>query len=104
MRERPVRIHTSARAELAEAVGFYRERGGERWGQLFKARVHEAFKAIGRNPDRYGPLRELPAVRSIRVKQFPFRIHFVAKADYVWVLAVVHNKREPGYWGKRITE
>jgi hypothetical protein len=45
--------------------------------------VSEAFEAIALNPTRYAPLADLPIVRTFRLKQFPFAIHFLVRADFI---------------------
>jgi toxin ParE1/3/4 len=97
-----VKLHPEARAELREAVSFYRERVGDRWAGLFKERVAEGLNAIAANPERYRPVPDLPGVQTIRLKQFPFSLLYINRADHIWVVAVAHGSRKPGYWKDRI--
>ena len=98
-----VMLHADARAELQESVAFYRERAGERWAAQFKQRVAEGLRAIAANPERYPPAPDLPGVQKFRLIQFPFSVLYITRADYVWVVAVAHGSRRPGYWKERIT-
>ena len=100
--EKAVRLHPDARAELQASVAFYRDRAGENWAERFKQRVAEGFNAIAADPDRYPPAPDLPGVRRIRLKQFPFSLLYINRADDVWVVAVAHGSRKPGYWKHRI--
>jgi toxin ParE1/3/4 len=88
---------------MRESVLFYRERAGERWAECFKQRVAEELKAIAANPERYPPAPDLPGVRRIRLKQFPFSLLYLDRPDYIWVVAVAHGRRKPGYWRDRIS-
>lgn len=97
-----VKLHAEARAELQASVAFYRERAGERWAEQFKQRVAEGLKAIAANPERYPPAPDLPGVQKFRLKQFPFSLLYINRAVYVWVVAVAHGSRKPGYWKERI--
>jgi hypothetical protein len=36
------------------------------------------------------------------LEDFPFAILYVALPSTVWIVAVMHLKREPGYWQRRI--
>lgn len=97
-----VKLHPGARAELEESVVFYRERAGERWADRFKQRVAEGLTAIAANPERFPPVAGLPSVQKFRLKQFPFCLLYINRANYVWVVAITHGSRRPGYWKDRI--
>ena len=68
----------------------------------FNERIRHAFKEIARNPERYSFVREMPPVRHYRLKRFPFSIIYLERRDYIWVLAVAHSSRRPGYWKNRL--
>jgi toxin ParE1/3/4 len=98
-----VRLHAEARSELRDSVAFYRERAGERWAVRFKLRVAEGLKAIAAKPERYPPAPDLPGVQKLRLRQFPFSLLYINRTDYVWVVAVAHGSRKPGYWKERVS-
>ncbi|MDB6023135.1 MAG: type toxin-antitoxin system RelE/ParE family toxin [Pedosphaera sp.] len=98
-----LKLHAEARAELLESVVFYRERAGERWAGRFKQRVAEGLRAIAANPERYPPAQDLPGLQKMRIKQFPFTLLYVNRKDYIWIVAVAHGSRKPGYWKDRIS-
>ena len=98
-----VKLHAEARAEMRESVLFYRERAGEQWAECFKQRVAEGLQAIASNPERYPPEPDLPEVQKIRLKQFPFSLLYLNRPDYLWVVAVAHGSRKPGYWKERLS-
>ncbi len=102
-RNKAVKLHAEARAELQESVAFYRDRAGEGWAARFKQRVAEGLKAIGANPERYSPAPDLPGVQKLRIEQFPFSLLYINRPDYVWVVAIAHASRKPGYWKDRIS-
>lgn len=97
-----VKLHPEARRELQESVSFYRERAGELWASRFKRRVAEGLRAIAANPERYPPARDMPGVRKFRLTQFPFSLLYINRVDHVWVVAVAHGSRRPGYWQQRV--
>lgn len=96
-----VKLHAEARAELQKSVAFYRERGGERWAEQFKQRVAEGLRIIAANPERYPPAPDVPEVQRYRLKQFPFSLLYLNRADSIWVIAIAHGSRKPGYWKER---
>jgi toxin ParE1/3/4 len=98
-----LKLHAAAQAELQESVEFYRKRGGERWAVRFKERVAEGFTAIALNPGRYPLAKDLADVRTFRIKQFPFSLLYINRTNYIWIVAVAHGSRKPGYWKERIS-
>ena len=87
---------------MQESVRFYRERAGERWAVRFKQRIAEGPRAIASDPERFGRVPDLPGVQKLRLKQFPFSLLYINRPDLVWVVAVAHGSRKPGYWKARI--
>jgi hypothetical protein len=69
----------------------------------FKLRIVEGLNAIAADPKRYPAARDLPGVQRIRIKQFPFSLLYINRADYIWIVAVAHGSRKPGYWKRRIS-
>jgi len=101
-RSRALKLHSQAQAELQTSVSFYRERGGERLAERFKEHVEAGFKAIMANPERFPPARDIPGVRKFRLKHFPFALLFIRRTANIWIVAVAHGSRKPGYWTHRV--
>ena len=38
----------------------------------------------------------------MNLKVFPFYVAYVVEGELVWVLAIAHGYRRPGYWRKRV--
>jgi toxin ParE1/3/4 len=98
-----LRLHAEARDELRESVEFYRQRAGEWLVDQFKRRIVEGLNALVADPERYPVVRDLPEVQRIRIKQFPFSLLYINRPDFVWIVAVAHGSRKPGYWKQRIS-
>ena len=64
--------------------------------------VRAAVNAILADPLRYQSVGE--GVRVFRLKKFPFRLFysFDEAAQFVCIYAVMHEKRRPEYWRKRL--
>ena len=95
-------LHTEALAELRDSVAFYRHRGGEGLAERFKDHAEAGFHAILANPDRFPPVKEIPGVHRFRMKHFPFALLYVTQPESIWVVAVAHGSRKPGYWTHRV--
>jgi len=92
-------FHPDAAVEFAEAVRYYRERG---WslGERFASEVRTAIRRIVAAPERWRVLED--GVRRCLVRVFPYSVIYSIEPDYVLIIAVMHGKREPGYWKHRL--
>jgi plasmid stabilization system protein ParE len=97
-------IHPEAQDEATSTVAWYRERNlqvAERLAELFG----EAIEEIARHPDSFPRLeyRRNPGnIRRARLKGFPLKVLFQIRDDEIFVFAVAHDSRRPGYWRKRL--
>ena len=92
-------IHPAADAEFADAVSYYTERDpalGVRFYQEMEKLIREACD----HPERYWQF-DPPARRHFSF-EFPYAVIYLQKAEYIWIVAVMHMKREPGYWRSRL--
>lgn len=99
---RTLKLHLEARSELEISVNFYRDRGGEALAEMFKRRVGAGFDAIRKDPERFPEVKGMVGVKKYRVRQFPFSILFIDRPEHIWVIALAHGSRKPGYWVKRM--
>ena len=93
-----VRLHPEALAELGEAIAFYEERAPGLGHDLFDE-VQRIFRNIGDNPGLGSPL-DGPFRKAV-CRRFPFAVIYRELDDLVWVQAVMHQRRRPGYWKGR---
>jgi len=93
-----VELHPAADAEFAAQVEYYEDRQPG-LGQRFYAEVVGCLDRIASHPT--GP-RLRRHYRRVNLKVFPFYVAYVAKGELVWVLAVAHASRRPGYWANRL--
>jgi toxin ParE1/3/4 len=97
---KPVILHCEADLELTSIAKRYkcdRPELAHDFLQAFRA----TKDAIAGQPDRF-PFLEEP-VRRARIPGFPHRIFYEELDDCVYVLAVAHPSREPGYWRSRLS-
>lgn len=92
-------IRPEAEADMSEAYDWYEERHPG-LGHEFLAEVHVALRAIMENPLHHQVLYR--NVRRILTRRFPFKVFFHVEAEQVEVIGVVHAKRHPRVWQKRV--
>ena len=92
-------FHPEALREFVESAAYY-ESQQPMLGQRFVDVVEEAMHRIGTHPQLY-PVIEAN-VRKCRVSRFPYGMIYRVKEDRIEIVAVMHLRREPGYWKQRV--
>ncbi len=54
------------------------------------------------NQQREG-LGECLDIRRLVLRRFPYKLLYTVQADHVFVVAVAHQHRNPGYWTDRLS-
>lgn len=93
-----ITLHENADEEFKAAIGFYESRLTG-LGDTFYRRVSEGFDLILAQPFAGQPLSD--NYRRFLMRQFPYSIVYRVESDLVYVLAVAHWSRRPGYWKAR---
>lgn len=91
-------FHPEAEAEFEEAVAFYEDHA-EGLGLDFAAEVREAINRAVTMPLAWMQIEE--GVRRVLVHRFPFAVLYSENDERVFILAVMHLRREPNYWVQR---
>jgi toxin ParE1/3/4 len=98
---KPLQISEPASLELTEAVRWYEKRR-QGWGaRLFDA-VTQAFNLIESHPELGTTRRGRFPSRQLMVRGFPYRVVYRVRASDLYVVAVAHTSRRPGYWEDRV--
>jgi toxin ParE1/3/4 len=92
-------LHADAEAELREAIAHYEARKAG-LGRGFRREIEVALGRIAADPLRFAEYR-IKGVRECPVKRFPCALYYRELPDSIWVAAVAHQKRRPGYWSRR---
>ena len=80
---------------MIEAARFYeRRRPGA--GFRFLQRIEDTCQRIGQSPDAGSPLGHTDRRRT--VPGFPYNVVYRIEEKRVLVLAIMHQRRRPGYW------
>jgi toxin ParE1/3/4 len=92
-------LHPEADEEFAGAVRYYAGISPD-LGVRFYRDMERLLLEICADPRRFRKF-DPPARRHLS-RDFPYAIIFLEKPDVVWIIAVMHLKRRPGYWRERI--
>lgn len=95
----PVTILHEAEVELREAVAYYEEKSPG-LGLDLEAEIERSIRTIRDFPERW-PLRE-DGTRRYLTHRFPYLVIYAYLKDRIWIIAIAHCKRRPGYWKDRI--
>jgi len=96
-----IEFHPEAYDEMLASARFYEERA-EGLGTDFLAAAEETTRRIERFPDA-GPT-ERSGIRRRLVLGFPFTVLYSKHEGGIFIVAVMHQHRKPGYWKKRLPE
>ena len=92
-------LHPEADEEFAAAVRYYTDIDPD-LGVRFYRVIERLFVDVCANPERY---REFdPPARRHFSSDFPYGVIYIIRPEYVWIIAVMHMKRDPGYWRERL--
>ena len=93
-------LHPQADAEFLLAQQRYTD-ASPLLGRRFYAEITSVFRRIIEHPLRYKQFD--PPARRLFANGFPYAVVYVVRPDTLWIIAVMHVRREPGYWKERIT-
>ncbi len=93
-----LRILPPAREEIREAYDYYEGRK-QGLGHEFSVEVANAVEKLKAHPSRYPKIDA--ATRKCRTNRFPYAVLYRVEDDSIIVVAVMHQKRRPGYWKGR---
>ena len=91
-------FHPSATAELGASADWYASRSPAA-ARGFVIGVDAAIKKIDRDPSRFQHIDGRHQVCG--VDRYPFQIVFRNDGSRIFVVAIAHAKRRPGYWLRR---
>ena len=96
---KPVEYHPLAFEELIDSAEYY-EAQVERLGESFLDEVEQAVVDVSESPERW-PYFLLNSRRRL-LDRFPYSIVYLIETERIYILAVMHQRRRPGYWRKRV--
>ena len=93
------RFHEAADAELTEAVAYY-DAKAPGLGDRLLAEVKAAARYIEQYPEIAPVINE--GVRAKVLVRFPYSLMYVVDTRELYIVAVAHQSRRPGYWADRL--
>lgn len=95
------RFLKAAKLELEEAVDYYNgEEDG--LGDDFAVKAAEALRRVRRFPNAWSILA--PGIRRCRLNRFPYGLVYGVRDKEILIIAVMHQRRKPGYWKHRLKD
>lgn len=96
---RPILFDEEARDELEAAVAYYEGKRAGLGGELREV-VEKACALIQAQP-QLSQQHDETEFRRRPLQRFPYTLFYLELADALWIAAVAHQSREPGYWKRR---
>jgi toxin ParE1/3/4 len=96
---KPHAFHPEASQEYTQAAEYYAAIAPELGGRFYDE-IERLIDQVRRQPDRF--LCVSPPARRALARKFPYSVVYLDEPDRVWIIAVMHAKRRPGYWRKRL--
>jgi toxin ParE1/3/4 len=98
---KPVLLHREARAEIDAAMAYY-ERQQVGLGLALLAEVERALDSDTATSTAWRAL-QADSVPYYHLRRFPYGLFYMELEDFLWIAALAHDKRRPGYWkGRRV--
>ena len=91
-------FHPEARIELDNSVDYYEEQR-EGLGLEFLQEVYSSIQRIIEFPSAGS--RQSKNTRKCLTNRFPFAVIYQTKAKEIFIVAIAHLARKPGYWQER---
>jgi toxin ParE1/3/4 len=96
---KPVTFDGEAEDEFRAAASYYEaQRAG--LGDHFVADVELAVQRIAQMPQAFPP-HGASGLRKCFLRRLPYTLFFLELQDRIWIAAVAHQRRRPGYWSHR---
>jgi plasmid stabilization system protein ParE len=95
---RSVEFHPEAESEFVSAARFYEDQA-ENLGLDFVAAVQGTYRRILEYPESGRPFGH--RLRRVLVPRFPYGLLYRVEPQRIFIVAVAHIHRRPGYWRSR---
>jgi plasmid stabilization system protein ParE len=92
-------FHPDISSEIQDSYNWYQKQA-EGLGDDFIKELDSAYQAIIRFPKAWAVFHK--GFRRYLLARFPYSVIYLANTDIIYVVAVMHNHRKPGYWLNRL--
>lgn len=94
-------FHPEAEQELYEAASRYESELPD-LGRRFADEIERVVQLLLDHPELGSRLGE--ELRHFVLRRFPFSVVYAVAGDLVYIVAVAHGSRAPGYWRLRVRD
>jgi toxin ParE1/3/4 len=94
-----VKFHPDAKQELEAAESYY-DALLFGLGRAFLIEIERTVCRIAEQPNAGSPYKRTP-FRFRLTRRFPYVVYYTEISGIIWIAAVAHGRRRPGYWKKR---
>jgi toxin ParE1/3/4 len=92
-------FHPTASDEIVETTAYY-EGEVPGLGDRFIAEVESITEVLCDQPNIGQSVGD--KLRRILLARFPYSLIYSIESERIWVIAVAHHRRRPGYWQERL--
>jgi len=92
-------FHPDIAVEVKSSYDWY-QRQADGLGEDYLSELESAYQAICELPETWPKFEK--GFRRFLLSKFPFSVIYRANEKTVFVVAVMHNSRRPGYWSERL--
>ena len=93
-----IKFHPDVAVEIKASYQWYQDQA-EGLGEDFLSELESAYQTIQELPNTWPKFET--GFRRFLLSKFPFSIIYRPNAKNIFVVAVMHNSRKPGYWNER---
>ncbi|WP_415896011.1 type II toxin-antitoxin system RelE/ParE family toxin [Neptuniibacter sp. PT34_22] len=93
-----IKFHPDVSQEVRTAYQWYEEQA-QGLGDDFLIELEYSFKLIRKQPNTWPVFSA--RTRRFLLNKFPFSVIYTPSTEVILVLAVMHNRQKPRYWGER---
>lgn len=94
-------FHPEAEQEMYEAASRYESEVSE-LGFRFADEIERVIRLLLERPELGSRLDD--ELRHFVLRRFPFSVVYAVVSDVLYVVAIAHGSREPGYWRSRVQD
>ena len=92
-------VHPAAAADLNDAATFYAAKANKQLGLALISEFERTVLLVSENPEL--GVEWILDTRRITLRRFPFSVVYRLYPDHLFIIAVAHQRRLPGYWRQR---
>jgi len=92
-----------AKDDYLGAIQYYAERSPQA-AVDFENNLKETLSMIERFPEAFPLHGKQQSYRSASMRNFPFSVVYTLRENFIWIVAIAHQSRRPGYWKDRLKD